>query len=133
MLIGLALPTSILPIPSRIISPMSVPPANAAAMLLLNEMPSNEGDATFYIKENISLLKDLNGKEITKSNNKLLKLLNNRPINKENSEFYKHIDILTYTKKSASTLDTLQQSLNYIKDKMIKEEITLEENEYENE
>ena len=49
---------------------------------------------------------------------------------KENIELYDHIDILVNTKKTATSLDTLHKSLNFIKDKMVREEIN-EIEEYE--
>ena len=93
---------------------------------------TSESSAKFYIKENISLLKDLNKKEITAGNKKLLSLLKNQDINKENSELYEHINILATTKKTPSSLDTLQKSVNFIKDIMLTENVVEEELEYEN-
>ena len=76
---------------------------------------SSESNAKFYIKENISLLKDLDKKEITIGNKKLLSLLKNQDINKENSELYEHINILATTKTTPSSLDTLQNQLILLK------------------
>ena len=89
-------------------------------------------DAKFYIKENIDLLKDINKEKLNKSNKKLLSLLKDTEIIKENAELYNHINILVNTKKTASSLDTLQKSLNFIKDKILKEEEVKEESKYEN-
>jgi len=81
-------------------------------------------DAKDYIKENINLLKDLDKKELEKGNKDLLSLLEERELVKDNEDLYKHINILTNTTKSASSLDKLQQSINFIKDRMtVKEEI----------
>ena len=91
----------------------------------------NDASASSYIKENISLLKDLNKKEITKGNRKLLSLLKNQKINKENSELYEHINILANTKKTASSLDTIQTSINFIKKNMLLEDTVESELEYE--
>ena len=93
---------------------------------------NNDVDAQFYIKENINLLKELNKEKIIKGNKKLLSLLKNQEIIKENAELYNHINILVNTKKTASSLDTLQKSLNFIKDKILKEEEIKEESKFEN-
>jgi len=79
-------------------------------------------DAHNYIKENISLLKELNKKELEKGNKKLISILKNKELIKENSDFYNHINILTNVTKSASSLDKLQKSVNFIKDRMTKKE-----------
>ncbi len=84
---------------------------------------TNESDAKYYIKENITLLKELNKKELNKSNKKLLSLLKDKELIKENSELYNHINILVETKKTASSLDKIQNSINFIKDGIIKEEV----------
>jgi len=91
---------------------------------------TNESDAKFFIKENISLLQELNKNNISKGNQTLLTLLKGNDIVKENIELYDHIDILVNTKKTATSLDTLHKSLNFIKDKMVREEIE-EIEEYE--
>tara|TARA_R110002110_G_scaffold49144_8_gene145731 strand:+ start:2968 stop:3744 length:777 start_codon:yes stop_codon:yes gene_type:complete len=91
---------------------------------------TNESDAKFFIKENISLLKELNKNNISKGNQTLLTLLKGNDMIKENIELYDHIDILVNTKKTATSLDTLHKSLNFIKDKMVREEIN-EIEEYE--
>ena len=87
----------------------------------------DESDAKFYIKENIELLKNLDKKKITRGNKKLLSLLKDKELIKENSELYNHIDVLTNTVKSPTTLDTLGESINYIKNRMLKEDIIEEE------
>jgi hypothetical protein len=84
---------------------------------------TNESDAKYYIKENITLLKELNKKELNKGNKKLLSLLKDKELIKENSELYNHINILVETKKTASSLDKIQNSINFIKDGIIKEEV----------
>ena len=86
----------------------------------------NSGDAHNYIKENISLLKELNKKELEKGNNRLISLLKNKKLINENSDLYNHINILTNVTKSVSSLDKLQQSVNFIKDRMIKKEDPIE-------
>ena len=91
---------------------------------------TNDTDAKFYIKENINLLRELKKEKISKSNKSLLSLLKDKKLINENNELYNHIDILVNTKKSASSLDTLQKSLNFIKNKMVKEEV-MEIEEYE--
>jgi len=84
----------------------------------------SSSDAKDYIKENINLLKKLDKKELMKGNKDLLSLLEDKKLIDENVELYNHINVLTNTTKSASSLDRLQNSINYIKDKMItKEEI----------
>ena len=44
----------------------------------------------------------------------------------ENSALYDHINILTNVTKSASSLDKLQESVNFIKDRMTKKEDIIE-------
>jgi len=90
-----------------------------------------ESDAQFYIKENIELLKNLDKKKINKGNKKLLSLLKDKELIKENSELYNHIDILTNTVKSPTTLDKLHTSINFIKNKMLKEDKVEEMEEYD--
>tara|TARA_R110000824_G_scaffold383629_1_gene577289 strand:- start:2129 stop:2905 length:777 start_codon:yes stop_codon:yes gene_type:complete len=92
---------------------------------------SKETDAKFYIKENIDLLKKLDKKKINKSNTKVLSLLKDKEMNQNNSKLYDHINILITTKKTPTTLDKLQESINYIKDRMVKDSIEVVTEEYE--
>ncbi len=92
---------------------------------------TNESDAKYYIKENIILLKELNKKEINKSNKKLISLLKDKEIVKENSELYEHIDVLVNCKTTVSTLNKIENSINFIKDRMIEEKEDIEESQYE--
>jgi len=97
---------------------------------LSSKIFTNKSDAEFYIKENITLLKGLNIKELNKGNKKLLSLLKDKELVKENSELYNHINTLVETKKTASSLDKIQNSINFIKERMLKEEVE-EVEEYE--
>jgi len=87
----------------------------------------NSSDAKDYIKENIEILKTINS---TKGIKKLTSLLGDTELVKENEEIYNHIDILRNTDKTPSTIEKIQESINYIKEEMLKEE-TVEINEYE--
>ena len=87
----------------------------------------NSSDAKDYIKENIEILKTINS---TKGIKKLTSLLGDTELVKENEEIYNHIDILRNTDKTPSTIEKIQESINYIKEEMLKEE-TVETNEYE--
>ena len=89
----------------------------------------NISDATIYIKENITLLKELDKDKLKKGSDILLSILKDKEIIKENSLLYDHINILTNTKKSVSSLDKLQKSINFIKDKMLEKEISIERTE----
>ena len=90
-----------------------------------------ESDAKSYIIENIDLLKKIDKEKINIHNKKLLSLLKNKEMIKENSELYNHIDILTSTKKDPTTLDKIYNSINYIKNRMLKEDIEVVTEEYE--
>ena len=89
----------------------------------------NPSEATNYIKENISLLKELDKDKLKKGNDLLLSILKDKEIIKENSLLYDHINILSDTKKSISSLDKLQKSINFIKDSMLKKETPIERTE----
>ena len=80
---------------------------------------TNESDAKYYIKENISLLKGLNKKEINSGVKKLLSLLKGKELVKENIELYNHINLLVETKKTVSSIDKIQESINFITKKMM--------------
>tara|TARA_R110000824_G_scaffold400247_1_gene607355 strand:- start:503 stop:1276 length:774 start_codon:yes stop_codon:yes gene_type:complete len=79
----------------------------------------NESDAKYYIKENIELLKKLDKKEINSGSKKLVSLLEGKELVKENIELYNHINVLVETKKTASSIDKIQESINYITKKMM--------------
>ena len=94
---------------------------------------TDNNEATEYIKENISLLKELNKKEIKKGVTTLYGILNTKELSTENSSLYEHIDVLVNMEKNANTLDTIRESIKYIKDKMIeREEFIKEENDVVN-
>jgi len=80
---------------------------------------TNESDAKYYIKENITLLKKLDKKEINSGTKKLVSLLEGKELVKENIELYNHINILVETKKTASSIDKIQESINFITRKMM--------------
>ena len=85
-------------------------------------------DAKDYIKENITLLKNLNQKEVAKGMKKLNTLLKGREISTENTTLYDTINVLVDTQKNPSTLDTIRESINMIKERMLdREEIVREE------
>ena len=82
----------------------------AEAIILKNE----EGKKLFnsylktlkdYIKENINLLKGLDKEVVNEGIKKLNTLLKDKEINSDNMEFYSHIDVLSTTPKTPTTLD----------------------------
>jgi len=84
---------------------------------------NNESDAKDYIKENITLLKNNNP---SKGLKKLNSILGDKELINENDEIYKHINILRNTKKTPNSLEKIQKSLNFFKERMLKEEIVVE-------
>lgn len=84
---------------------------------LQNTKFTNESDAKDFIKENIELLKSLN---TTESNNKLITLLGENSIVKVNEEFYNHIQFLVNSKKTPSNINKITESINFIKENMLK-------------
>jgi len=84
---------------------------------------TNESDAKDYIKENISLLKSNNP---SKGLKKLNTILGDKELVNENEEIYNHINILRNTKKTPNNLEKIQESLNFFKERMLKEEIVVE-------
>lgn len=84
---------------------------------------NNESDAKDYIKENIDLLINNNP---SKGLNKLKSILGDKELVNENDEIYKHLNILRNTKKTPNSLEKIQKSLNFFKERMLKEEIVVE-------
>ena len=80
------------------------------------------GQAREYIKENITLLRNLNEGHIQKGNDYFLKLLKGVEIIKENDSFYNDITYLTKTKKTPSNIDKLNTSTNNIVRLMLEKE-----------
>tara|TARA_R110000851_G_scaffold266135_3_gene418643 strand:+ start:277 stop:1044 length:768 start_codon:yes stop_codon:yes gene_type:complete len=80
------------------------------------------GQAREYIKENITLLRNLNENHIQKGNDYFLKLLKGVKIIKENDSFYNDISYLTKTKKTPSNIDKLNTSTNNIVRLMLEKE-----------
>ena len=80
------------------------------------------GQAREYIKENITLLRNLNEGHIQKGNDYFLKLLKGVKIIKENDSFYNDISYLTKTKKTPSNIDKLNTSTNNIVRLMLEKE-----------
>lgn len=80
----------------------------------------NNSDAKDYIKENINILKNTDN---TKGIKKLINILGDNKLVKEDKEIYNHINILRNTKKTPSTIETIQESINYIKEKMLEDKI----------
>ena len=90
----------------------------------------DSSEAKDYIKENINLLKGLDKEVVNEGIKKLNTLLKDKEINSDNMEFYSHIDVLSTTPKTPTTLDKINESINYIKEDMIKrEEVIVEETE----
>lgn len=75
-----------------------------------------------YIKENITLLKNLNESHIQKGNDYFLKLLKGVEIIKENDSFYNDITYLTKTKKTPSNIDKRNTSTDNIVRLMLEKE-----------
>ena len=87
----------------------------------------NEVDAKDFIKENIKLLKNTN---TNKGIKKLITLLGEKEITTENSQVYEHINNLRNSEYTPTNLVSIQESINYIAEKMLKEE-EIVENEFE--
>ena len=95
---------------------------------LSNKSFDDSNEAKDYIKENINLLKELNTKIVKEGVDKLKSLLENKEMNNENKDFYSHIELLSTTKKTPSNLDKINESINFIKEEMLKrEEVVVEE------
>ena len=90
-------------------------------------------EAKDYIKENISLLKSLDEKEVKKGNQKLFKLLKGKEIVKENNEFYNHIKILLETEKTPTTIEKINDSISYIKRLMLEKDSEIKNNQIDSE
>ena len=80
------------------------------------------GQAREYIKENITLLRNLNEGHIQKGNDYFLKLLKGVKIIKENDSFYNDISYLTKTKKTPSNIDKRNTSTDNIVRLMLEKE-----------
>ena len=80
------------------------------------------GQAREYIKENITLLRNLNENHIQKGNDYFLKLLKGVEIIKENDSFYNDITYLTKTKKTPSNIDKRNTSTDNIVRLMLEKE-----------
>ena len=80
------------------------------------------GQAREYIKENITLLRNLNEGHIQKGNDYFLKLLKGVKIIKENDSFYNDITYLTKTKKTPSNIDKRNTSTDNIVRLMLEKE-----------
>ncbi len=95
---------------------------------LSNKSFDDSNEAKDYIKENINLLKDLNTKIVNEGINKLMSLLENKDMTSDNRNLYTHIELLSTTKKTPSNLDKINESINFIKEDMLKrEEVVVEE------
>jgi hypothetical protein len=75
-----------------------------------------------FVKENISLLKNLNKNHITKGNDFFLKLLKGNKIIKENDSFYKDILFLVESEITPSNVKKVNESTNNIVRLMLKKE-----------
>lgn len=75
-----------------------------------------------FVKENISLLKNLNKNQITKGNDFFLKLLKGNKIIKENDSFYKDILFLTESEITPSNVKKVNESTNNIVRLMLQKE-----------
>jgi hypothetical protein len=87
----------------------------------------NAGEAKEYIKENISLLRGLNEKQLKKGEKKLNSLLEGKTLSSINTTLYDTINILVNTEKTPSTLDTIIESINNIKDMMLERKEVIKE------
>ena len=90
-------------------------------------------EAKDFIKENISLLKSLDKKKLKEGNEKLFNLLNGKEVIKENDEFYNHVEILLETKKSPTTIEKINDSINHIRRLMLEKEVQIEDNKISSE
>ena len=75
-----------------------------------------------FVKENISLLKNLNKNHITKGNDFFLKLLKGNKIIKENDSFYKDILFLVESEITPSNVKKVNESTNNIVRLMLEKE-----------
>jgi hypothetical protein len=75
-----------------------------------------------FVKENISLLKNLNKNHITKGNDFFLKLLKGNKIIKENDSFYKDILFLVESERTPSNIKKVNESTNNIVRLMLEKE-----------
>jgi len=83
----------------------------------------NLDEAKEYVKENISLLKELNETELKYGNIYFKKILGNKQIVTENDSFYDSVEYLVKTKKSPSNIEKINEYINTISNSMlIKEE-----------
>jgi hypothetical protein len=99
---------------------------------LENKTLNSEVSALNYIKENISLLKDLSKKQILESNTKLMGLLkeNGIEINKEPKEIHQHIQNLITSKKTINTVDKIQESYDFLINHILKNKTNESDNDY---
>ena len=96
-----------------------------------NKHFDNSGDAKDYIKENISLLSKYTKKQITEANKKLASIISFKGgKDYENKELHENISKVIFTKKTSKTLDTIQESINSLRDHMTTERLD-ESNEYD--
>ncbi len=89
---------------------------------LQNKKFDDVNEAKEYIKENISILKSLNKKNILEGNQYFIKLLKGKNISKENNSLYSDIEFLVSSNKSASNIDKIQESINNITKRMLEKE-----------
>ena len=82
----------------------------------------DQSHARDYIKENITLLNNLNESQIKKGNDYFLNLLKGNEIIKENDSFYNDITYLSKTKKTPSNIDKINESTNNIVRLMLEKE-----------
>jgi len=81
-------------------------------------------EAKEYVKENISLLKELNESDLKSGNEYLQQLLENKEIVKTNDSFYSMVEYLVKTKKSPSNIEKINETINTISSNMlVKEEV----------
>ena len=99
---------------------------------LENKTLNSEVSVLNYIKENISLLKDLTRKQILESNIKLMGLLkeNGIEINKEPKEIHQHIQNLITSKKTINTVGKIQESYDFLINHILKNKTNESDNDY---
>jgi hypothetical protein len=89
-----------------------------------NKYFDNSADAKDYIKENISLLSKYTKKQIMEANAKLAGMVSfDGDSDYEGKDLHDHIATLIFTDKTPKTLDTLQESINTLRNHMTSERL----------
>lgn len=89
-----------------------------------NRYFDNSVDAKDYIRENISLLSKFTKKQIVESNSKLAGMVSfDGNSDYEGKDLHDHIATLIFTDKTPKTLDTIQESINTLRNHMTAERL----------